>query len=92
MRRMSLIRVFLLVFTVILTAEPVVHNHPLLTGSEASGASVCAVCVSGVGPLPVAAPAVAAPEIVLTTIATPALVEPTIVAAAPRASRAPPTA
>jgi hypothetical protein len=89
---MFVVRVLLLAFAVILTAEPVVHNHPLLTGSEASGASVCAVCVSGVGPLPVAAPALAAPEIVLTTIATPVLIEPVIVAASPRASRAPPTA
>jgi hypothetical protein len=86
------LRILLLICAVILTAEPVVHHHPLLTGSEASGASVCAVCVSGVGPLPFAAPALAAPEIVVTTIATPVLVEPAIVAAAPRASRAPPTA
>lgn len=86
-----MLRVLLLAFAAFLAVEPVVHNHPLLTGSDASGASVCVVCVSGVGPLPVAAPAVAAPEI-LTTIITPAFVEPAIVAAAPRASRAPPTA
>ena len=86
-----MLRVLLLAFAAFLAVEPVVHNHPLLTGSDASGASVCVVCVSGVGPLPVAAPAVAAPEI-LTTIVTPAFVEPAIVAAAPRASRAPPTA
>ena len=89
---MSMLRVLLLACAAFLAVEPVVHNHPLLTGSDASGASVCVVCVSGVGPLPVAAPAIAAPEIVLTTIVTPAFVEPAIVAAAPRASRAPPTA
>jgi hypothetical protein len=88
---MSLIRVFLLVFAVILTAEPVVHNHPLLS-SDSAGASICAICASAVGPLPLAAPALAAPEIVVTTFTATVLVEPAIVAAAPRASRAPPTA
>jgi hypothetical protein len=86
------LRILLLIFAVILTAEPVVHNHPLLTGSDSGRASVCAVCASGIGPLPVAAPAVAAPEIVHTATATPAFIEPAIFAAAPRASRAPPTA
>jgi hypothetical protein len=88
---MSLIRVLVLAFAVILTAEPVVHNHPLLTGSDSAG-SLCAVCASGFGPLPFAAPALAAPEIVVTTITATVLVEPAIVAARPRASRAPPTA
>jgi len=89
---MSLIRVLVLTIAVILTAEPVLHNHPLLTGANSAGPSVCAVCASGVGPLPAAAPVFAAPQILITTVATAVLIEPVIVAAAPRASRAPPTA
>jgi hypothetical protein len=89
---MALVRVFLLVFAVVLTAEPVVHNHPLLSASDSAGASVCAVCASGIGRIPAAVPAIVAPEIVVTTIGIPDLVEPTLVTATPRASRAPPTA
>src|ERR1700693_3312989 len=51
MRRMSLIRVLVLAFAWLLTPEPVVHTHPLLTGSGSTRGSVCAVCMSGVGPL-----------------------------------------
>jgi hypothetical protein len=89
---MSVVRVLLLIFAGILAAEPVVHNHPLASGSDSSGASVCAVCASGIGRLPVAVPAIVAPEIVVITIATPVLIEPANIAVAPRASRAPPTA
>jgi hypothetical protein len=91
MRRMVPVRVFLLVFAVVLAAEPVVHNHPLLSASNSAGA-VCAVCASGIGRIPAAMPAVVAPEIVVTTIITPDVVEPAVVTPTPRASRAPPTA
>src|ERR1700681_3094939 len=36
MRRMALVRVFLLVFAVALAAEPVVHNHPLLSSNNSA--------------------------------------------------------
>ncbi len=89
---MSLVRIFVLAFAMFLTAEPVVHNHPLLSASNSAGASVCAVCASSVAPIPAAVPAVVAPEIVVTTIVIPDLAEPAITTATPRASRAPPTA
>jgi hypothetical protein len=89
---MCVVRVLLLAFAVILTAEPVVHNHPLLSGTEASGTSVCAICATAVGRLPMAAPAIAAPQIVVHNITAPILIEVAIVTPSSRASRAPPAA
>jgi hypothetical protein len=75
----------------LLSCEPLLHNHPLQPRSAAGNSVTCAVCVSGAHRLPSNAPTVAAPQRVVAVVC--AHDAPIIVAATPlpRASRAPPS-
>jgi len=87
--------VFAVLVALLLAAQPLLHNHPLDSGSDpakSSPASSCAVCATGIGSLPSTSPAVAAPLAVLYTLATPAHAAVIAVASFPRSSRAPPAA
>jgi hypothetical protein len=74
----------------LLSCEPLLHNHPLQPGSAAANSVTCAVCVSGAHRLPSNAPTLAAPQRVVAIVCSSDA--PAIVAATPlpRASRAPP--
>lgn len=90
-KRVHLIAV---VVALLVAAQPLLHTHPLDGDNPArsSAAAPCAVCATGTGRLPVAAPSVAAPLTVLYTVdgTLPAAVA--APSAAPRSSRAPPAA
>ena len=87
LRRLPL---FVLALALWLAAEPLVHSHPL-NATAAGGASVCAMCATGVD-RPIAAPAPIAPLQVVDVVND----VPAIAAAATQAillaSRAPPAA
>ena len=56
----------------VLAAQPLLHNHPLDGGGDtatASTLSICAVCATGIGPLPSTTPTVSASQVILYTIA-----------------------
>lgn len=75
--------------------EPVVHSHPLWENSDARSApnnSACAVCAAGTTQLPTAAPAIAAPVVVVSVIAAQPVSQQSASVALPLASRAPPAA
>ena len=60
--------IFVLVVAALIAAEPLLHNHPLLQQNAIPDA--CAICATGVAPLPSAMPAVCAPQVVVYTIVT----------------------
>jgi hypothetical protein len=74
----------------LLSCEPLLHNHPLQPRNDVGNSVTCAVCVSGAHRLPSNAPTVAAPERIVAIVC--AVEAPAIVIATPlpRASRAPP--
>jgi len=84
LRRFS---IFLFIFAALIAAEPLLHTHPLQQ-NRVPGA--CSVCATGVGRLPVVAPSVAAPQIIVYTLTAPpvTVVIATLVLSLP--SRAPP--
>ncbi|MDQ6801591.1 MAG: hypothetical protein M3041_12210 [Acidobacteriota bacterium] len=55
----------LLVLAALLAAEPLLHSHPL---QQNSVPGPCAVCATGVGRMPLPAPAIAAPRLVVYTL------------------------
>lgn len=78
---------FVLIVAALIAVEPLLHSHPL---EQTRIPSSCAVCVTGVAPLPSVTSAPAAPQVVVYTLAatTVTLVAVTVEAAIP--SRAPP--
>ncbi len=63
LRRLSIFIVFIAALTVV---EPLLHNHPL---QQSSIPDVCAICATGVAPVPSVSPAICAPQTVAYTIA-----------------------
>ncbi|HLJ74190.1 MAG TPA: hypothetical protein VKU62_06365, partial [Thermoanaerobaculia bacterium] len=63
-RRLSML---VLVVAALVAAEPLLHNHPL---QQSGIPEACAICATGVAPLPSAMPALSAPQVVSYTIAT----------------------
>jgi hypothetical protein len=63
----------MLLLATVITAEPVVHTHPLVSppGESAGIAnpSVCAVCAVAAAQILVAAPVLAAPTVLVMTVA-----------------------
>jgi len=89
------LQIFAVLVALLLTAQPLLHNHPLDSGGDAaktSSATSCAVCATGAGQLPSATPSVAAPLAVLYTLTTPPIEAIVAVASFARSSRAPPVA
>jgi len=62
LRRFS---IFLFISAALVAAEPLLHSHPL---QQIPVPGACAVCATGVGPLPLTAPAVSAPQVVVYTL------------------------
>ncbi len=88
LRRLS---IFAFVFAALLLAEPLLHNHPLQpVGTSAAAGVTCAICASGVQRLPMPAPSVAAPQIIVDILPTIAVTIVTVIFALPLTSRAPP--
>lgn len=58
--------IFVVVVAALIAAEPLVHNHPL---QQNAIPDACAICATGVAPLPSTIPAVSAPQVVAYTIA-----------------------
>jgi hypothetical protein len=77
----------LVIVAALLVAEPLLHNHPL---QQNNIPNACAICATGVSPMPVIAPSVAAPVIVVYTLAAAPVTTVTDAAAIAIASRAPP--
>lgn len=74
-----------LVVAALVAAEPLLHNHPL---QQSGIPEACAICATGVAPLPSAMPALSAPQVVSYTIATvavPAVINGDSITLAPRA-------
>jgi len=81
-RRLSIL---VLVVAALVAAEPVLHNHPL---QQTGIPDACAICATGVAPLPSAMPALSAPQVVVYTIVTvsvPAVISADSITLAPRA-------
>jgi len=81
-RRLSML---VLVVAALVAAEPLLHNHPL---QQSGIPEACAICATGVAPLPSAMPAVSAPQVVSYTIAivaVPAVINGDSITLAPRA-------
>ena len=76
---------FVLVVAALIAAEPLLHNHPL---QQKAIPDACAICATGVAPLPSAMPAVAAPQLIaytVVTVAVPAVITGASISLAPRA-------
>jgi len=81
--------IFLLVLAALMAVEPLLHSHPLQPNSIPE---TCAVCASGVAPLPMVVPAISAPQnVVYTLVATTTAIR-TVTVAITLPSRAPPAA
>ena len=61
-RRVSTFVILIAALTVV---EPLLHNHPL---QQKSIPDACAICATGVAPLPHATPSVSAPRVVVYTL------------------------
>ena len=83
---------FVFIVAALLVAEPLLHNHPLQPPTGSSSTSSCAICATGVGRLPVIAPSVGAPQMVVYAMVTAAVTFAAPVIALSIASRAPPAA
>jgi hypothetical protein len=82
LRRLSM---FVLVVAALIAAEPLLHNHPL---QQNAIPDACAICATGVAPLPSAMPAVSAPQLVaytIVTVAAPAVIRGASISLPPRA-------
>ena len=74
-----------LVVAALVAAEPLLHNHPL---QQSSIPEACAICATGVAPLPSAMPALSAPQVLvyaIATVAVPAVINGDSITLAPRA-------
>ena len=85
LRRLSIFIVFIAALTVV---EPLLHNHPL---QQKSIPDACAICATGVAPVPSASPAVCAPQTIAYTIASIAVTIVARVESFSVPSRAPPS-
>lgn len=94
---MRLVRLAILVLlAAVITAEPVVHTHPLgaQTASEANGLStpnICGVCAVGTDRIIVDGPAVVPPPVVVERLVATTPAAMSVDAPLRAASRAPPT-
>ena len=86
--------VFAVLVALLLATQPLLHNHPLDSGSDAatSAPSTCAVCAAGTGRLTTTAPALSAPLSAFYTITAVPLVAVVAIAPFTSGSRAPPAA
>ena len=66
-RRLS---IFVLAVAALIVAEPLLHNHPL---QQNAIPDACAICATGIAPVPSTTPAVCAPQVVAYTLATAAV-------------------
>ncbi len=83
--------IFSLALTALLIAEPLLHTHPLQQrGDRTSSNSVCAVCATGIGRLPIVTSTISAPQHIVYVLRRAAVTIVTVVFALPLTSRAPP--
>lgn len=84
---------WIVLVAILFAAEPLLHNHPLDSGSSTlAGNNACVVCAAGVGRLQTTISVVGAPQVI--EFALPAIIA-TFVAVevpSPRSPRAPPAA
>ena len=83
---------WLVVVALLLAAEPLLHNHPLDSGSSLAGNTACVVCATGVGPLPTTVAVVGVPQVLEFAHATIVTEFVAIDVPSPRSPRAPPAA
>ena len=62
LRRLSIFIIFIAALAVV---EPLLHNHPL---QQSSIPDACAICATGVAPVPSVSPGVCAPQTIAYTI------------------------
>jgi hypothetical protein len=89
------LRIFMVLVALLLAGQPLLHNHPLDGGSDAttrSAPSACAVCATGIGRLPLTAPVLSAPLSVIYELASAPIAAVVIIAPFTSGSRAPPAA
>jgi hypothetical protein len=79
---------FVLLIAAFIAAEPL-HTHPL-QGDSANTASRCTICATHTGRLPIVAPAVTAPLVIVDTVVAPIVITIAVLPVSPRTSRAPP--
>lgn len=84
LRRFSML---VFVVAVLITAEPLLHNHPI---QQNSIPGACTICATGVAPLPSITIAVSAPQIVVYTLTVAAVTIVTTTVTLTLPSRAPP--
>jgi hypothetical protein len=78
---------FVLIVAALIAVEPLLHNHPL---QQKDIPHPCAVCATGIAPLPSATPTIAAPQIIVYAITALAVTFVTTGTSLTLAPRAPP--
>ena len=87
--------IFIVLVALLLAGQPLLHNHRLDSGGDASTAtapSACAICVTGTGRLPAATPALSAPVLILYTLVAAPVAAIVSITPLTRDSRGPPVA
>ena len=92
MRRMvRRLPLFALLIAALIAVEPLLHHHPLQgDATNAASAGSCAICATHIGRLPIVAPTMSAPQVIVDTVVAPVVITIAVLTISPRASRAPP--